>query len=110
MILSGDIKINILGDLLFEYYLGVDQNIRGAQIGDNIYLRRSSVDILSDAVHEGVHAKDYYRTKNQKEISSWAGEIRAYSAEREFQIKAGLPVTFKNIDDMMVHIWREYPR
>ena len=66
--------------------------------------------MYSDVVHEGTHALDYLSGVDERTIGSWTGEIRAYMAEREFQIKSGMTVQFSDIQDMMVHIWSFYPR
>lgn len=74
------------------------------------YLRNSSINIYSDMVHEGVHAMDYISGIKERIISSWTGEMRAYSAERKFQIAKGGHVDFANENDMMVHVWTHYKR
>lgn len=107
---DGKIKINVLGDELFESYLGVSSNTTAMQVGNQIYMRRSSASIYSDVVHEGTHAMDFINNISQREISPWPGEIRAYSAERLFQIKAGMPVQFATENDMLIHIWSNYKR
>lgn len=80
------------------------------QVGKQIYVRMSSLYLLSDIVHEGTHAIDFINGVPQSVISSWPGEIRAYSAERAFQLKIGLPLQFKSEEDMMIHIWSNYER
>lgn len=107
---NGKIKLNVLGDELFESYLGCSSDTMAMQVGNQIYVRRSSSCIFSDVVHEGTHAIDFINNVPQSEISSWTGETRAYSAERFFQIKSGMPIQFKNKEDMMIHIWSNYKR
>lgn len=53
---------------------------------------------------------DYINNISQNEISSWQGEIRAYSAERLFQIESGMPVEFATENDMLIHILSNYSR
>ncbi len=106
----GDIHINVLGDDLFERYTGSDKDTLAVAIGKNLYLRRSSASIVSDMVHEGKHALDYISGINTYEIQTWPGEIRAYKAEREFQIKTKRPVDFINENDLLVHVWKNYKR
>ena len=53
------IKINVLGDELFESYLGVSSDTTVVQVGNQIYMRRLSASIYSDVVHEGTHAMDF---------------------------------------------------
>ena len=103
-----DIGINVLGDELFENYLGCSSDTIAMQIGEQIYVRSSSDSLLSDIVHEGTHAMDYYNGIDENIIASWTGEITAYNAERLFQIEAGMPVQFESEEDMMVHIWSNY--
>ena len=107
---DGKIKINVLGDELFESYLGVSSGTTAVQVGNQIYMRSSSASIYSDVVHEGTHAMDFINNISQNEISSWPGEIRAYSAERLFQIESGMPVEFATENDMLIHIWSNYSR
>lgn len=80
------------------------------QVGNQIYMRRSSASIYSDVVHEGTHAIDFINNIPQSEISSWPGEIRAYSAERLFQIESCMPVQFATENDMLIHIWSNYKK
>lgn len=53
---NGTIKVNVLGDRLFEEYLGASPETVAMAVGNQIYLRNSSINIYSDMVHEGVHA------------------------------------------------------
>ena len=108
MIRNKKIKINVLGDRLFEDYLGVSSDTLAVAVGDQIYLRRSSSSILSEIVHEGTHALDFINKIDVNVISSWTGETRAYSAERKFQIASGGPVDFEKEEDMMTHIMKNY--
>ena len=105
-----DIGINVLGDELFESYLGCSSDIVAMQVGDQIYVRSSSSSILSDVVHEGAHALDYLNGIDEGIISSWTGEMTAYSAERLFQIESGMSVQFASEEEMLVHIWSNYNR
>ena len=107
---EGKIKVNVLGDHLFEEYLGVSRDTVALAVGNQIYIRNSSISIYSDLVHEGIHAKDYLSGIKEEEISSVSGEIRAYSAERRFQIAKGIHVEYENEEDMLVHIWMNYKR
>ena len=104
------IGINVLGDELFEDYIGCTSETVGMQIGDQIYVRSSSSSLMSDVVHEGTHALDYFNGIDESVISSWAGETTAYSAERLFQVESGMPVQFVSEEDMMIHIWSNYSR
>ena len=104
------IHINVLGDRLFEEYLGYDKKTVAVTIGNQIYLRSSSASIISDLIHEGTHVLDYLSGINVKNIRSWNGEIRAYRAEREFQIKTKRKLDFENDDDLLVHVWKNYER
>ena len=106
----GRIKVNILGDKLFENYLGVNSDVVAMAIENKIYLRSSSISLYSDLVHEGKHAIDYLKGISIAEISSVKGEIRAYSSERLFQKKTGIPLTFDSEEDMLVFIGKYYGR
>lgn len=105
-----DIHLNVLGDKLFEEYLGYDKKTVAVTIGKQIYLRGSSASIISDLVHEGTHVLDILAGINIKNIRTWPGEIRAYKAEREFQKKTNRKLDFKTEDDLYVHVWQNYER
>ena len=107
---NGKIKINVLGDELFESYLGCSSNTMAMQVGNQIYVRSSSASLFSDVVHEGVHAMDFINGVDESVISSWSGETSAYSAERLFQLESGMQVQFESEEDMMVHIWSNYKK
>ena len=107
---NGKIKINVLGDELFESYLGCSSDTMAMQVGNQIYVRSSSATLFSDVVHEGVHAMDFINGVDESVISSWSGETSAYNAERLFQLESGMPVQFESEEDMMVHIWSNYKK
>ncbi len=107
---KGKIKISILGDELFERAFGVDKDVAGLAIENKIYLRKSSVSIHSDIVHEGTHAMDFLKGVPYEKISSWDGEIKAYTAEHHFQKASGLAIEFTDEDDIKVHVWKNYKR
>ena len=107
---NGKIKINVLGDELFESYLGCSSDTMAMQVGNQIYVRGSSASLFSDVVHEGVHAIDFINGVDESVISSWSGETSAYSAERLFQLESGMQVQFESEEDMMVHIWSNYKK
>ena len=50
-----------------------------------------------------MEVKDYLLGIPAEEIGGWFGELRAYRAEHEFQVKAGLKVEYANDDDICVH-------
>lgn len=101
------IKVSVLGDRLFEEYLGEDKNTAAVAIGNKIYLRRSSVTVSSDFVHEGTHALDYIAGKLSK-MNVIESEMHAYRREHEFQKAAGIPLEFANEDDIRVHVFLNY--
>ncbi len=107
---KGDIFINILGDHLFNEYLNAKSETVAVTVNKQIYLRASSASIVSDLVHEGNHALEFFSNINPNNIRTWPGEIRAYKAEREFQIKTNRPVDFINENDLLVHVWKNYER
>jgi len=104
---NGDIKINVLGDVLFNEYLGEKDSTLGVQVGKQLYVRASSLSILSDIIHEGVHVLDYIAGKKS---SRWDAEMRAYKAEREFQIVTNTKVDFPDMNELEVHVWMNYER
>lgn len=107
---KGEIKLSVLGDELFERVFGVNSDVVGIAIDNKIYLRRNSSTIHSDMVHEGTHAMDYLKGLPYEKISSWEGEIKAYTAEHHFQKASGLAVQFTNEDDIKIHVWSNYKK
>ena len=105
---KGEIKLSVLGDELFESAFGVNSDVVGIAIDNKIYLRRNSGTIHSDMVHEGTHAMDFLKGLPYEKISSWDGEIKAYTAEHHFQKASGLAVQFTNEDEIKVHVWKNY--
>ncbi len=104
------IKVNILGDELFEHAFGVGNDVIAYSIKDHIYLRRNSVSIFSDTVHEGMHVMDYisgFLSKNDS-LDTITKEIRAFAAEHHFQKASGLRIEFNNEDEIVVHVWNNY--
>jgi hypothetical protein len=102
------IKMSVLGDELFEKYLGVGKNVVALQFEDRIYIRRSSKSILSDIVHEGMHAYEFKNGKTQEEVSSRSGEIIAYVAERKFQKKKYGITTFSSDEEIVSFVNKNY--
>jgi len=107
---KGEILLNVLGDELIERCYNIKPTTAAFADDNKIYIRKSSLSIISDMVHEGVHAKDYLKGVPSEEIGGWPGELRAYRAEHEFQIKAGLTIEYANDDDICVHVWSNYDR
>lgn len=108
MIEGKKIKLSVIGDELFERYLGADKNIIALQIGNNIYVRKSSETILSDIVHEGTHAIDHNNGISSKDISSIKGEIKAYTEEYNYQRKKYGKTTFSSKDEIIVFVHNNY--
>lgn len=105
---KGQIKLSVLGDELFEKAFGVNHEVVAIAIDNKIYIRKNSGTIHSDIVHEGTHAMDFLSGLPYEKISSWEGEIKAYTAEHHFQKASGLAVQFTNEDDIKVHVWSNY--
>lgn len=103
-----NIKLSVIGDELFENYLGVGKDVIAMQVGNNIYVRKSSKTILSDIVHEGTHASDFYTGISQKDISSIKGEIKAYTEEYYYQKKKYGKTSFSSIDEIKAHVHNNY--
>lgn len=102
------IHMSVLGDELFEKYLGVGHDVLGVEYGDQIYVRRSSVSLVSEIIHEGTHALEYKSGVSQDIIRSREGELRAFMAEHQFQKAAGMPLDFANEDEIRIHVFRTY--
>ena len=74
-----------------------------------IYLRASSTGIFDDLVHEGKHSPDHLVLgKTVAFVQSKHGELRAYSAEREYQIVSGGKPVFNDLNDVIKHIKKNY--
>lgn len=108
---DGKIGVNILDDESFGRqarsfgWKGELDDLKGIASRDQIYLRKSSANIYSDAAHEGTHALDYldgFRGSNY----SW--EKRAYYYERQFQIYTGRELDFETLPGMLRHIYGAY--
>ena len=109
---NGTIKVNLLGDELFERYarkleLENPVDTRAFARGRQIYLRRSSSAIMSDSVHEGTHVLDFRRgldeTRSIRQL-----EKRAYYFEHQFQKAGGGEIEFNTIEEIDRHIWNNY--
>ena len=105
---NGTIKLSVLGDELFERALGVKGDVAGVARDNKIYIRKNSISIHSDIVHEGTHAVDYLQGVPYKIISSRKGEMKAYKEEHYFQKASGLSIQFDNEDEIRVHVWLNY--
>ena len=105
---NGKIMLSVLGDEFFDRAFTDGKKAIALAKGNKIYLRRSSASIFSDMVHEGTHALDYLSGIPESQISTWKGEIRAYTAEHHFQKAAGLTVEHANEDDIQVFVWSNY--
>ncbi len=106
---SGDLKVSVLGDDLFERALGVDSSTTALMSGRKLYLRRNSDSITSDLVHEGTHGLDYindFGVSIPKPRFSW--EKRAFFQERQFQMMSGAKPDFATFGDMLSHIRTNY--
>lgn len=102
------IHMSVLGDELFEKYLGVGHEVLGIASGDKIYVRRSSASLVSEIIHEGTHALEFKAGVSQDIIRTREGELRAYKAEHQFQKAAGMPLDFANEDEILIHVFRTY--
>ncbi|WP_294250411.1 hypothetical protein [uncultured Chryseobacterium sp.] len=99
-------------------------NSRAATLGGKTFYRSSaSVDeFLTEIVHEGSHVIDNILKKKmlredkaKKEIdeiigNNWEQEIRAYSHERDWQLKIGITPEYKSIQEIEKHVKAKYPK
>lgn len=116
LIRSRRLSVNILGDELFEKayrkysHDAIGRVPDGFQFSNNIYLRRNSHKILSDAVHEGTHFIDEFRglVKVPYIINQRPWEIRAYYQERLFQMKDGGRTEFPTPRSVLDHVYLNY--
>ena len=102
------ILMSILGDDLFENWLGVGRDTMAVARGNKIFLRYQSKSMSSDAVHEGTHAIDYITGVSPIMGSTIENELHAYREEHKFQKAAGLPLEFANDDEIIVHVFLNY--
>ena len=105
---NGRILMSVIGNELFDRAFGVNSNVIGLAIENKIYLRRDSISIYSDMIHEGTHALDYTNGIEFNEISSYEGEMRAFKAEHEFQKAVGIKPDFKNEEEIKVYVLVNY--
>lgn len=104
---DGTFRLNILGDKLFDYYVTPDHNVAGRHENGKLYVRRSSADIVSSILHEGIHAMDYSQGIVYDSIKS---ELKAYRAEHAFQIASKRKIEFASDDEIIVHVYANYGR
>ncbi len=108
---NGNINVRILRNNGFARAFraaggtGSIHNVAAFQQGKSIILRRGSASLVSDAVHEGVHALDELRGFVGTDFQ-W--EKRAYFAERRFQRATGRPLDFPNWRDIYIYIRNNY--
>lgn len=109
LIRSKKVGLNVIGDRLFAYAFNLGPDTLAFYSNGQIYIRSSSLSIIDDLVYEGKHAyDDKILNKNINFIKSRRGELRAYSAEREFQIVTGRKPTYKDLNDLYKHIKKNY--
>lgn len=101
------INLNILGDNLFDYFVTPDRTVIGRHVDGKIYVRRSSFDLISTILHEGIHAMDYFKGIKYDPINS---ELKAYRAENSFQLASGRKTELKSDDEILVYVHRNYGR
>lgn len=101
------IRLTILGDDLFEKYLGVSAETAAYTVDNHMYLRMSTLNGLSDLIHEGTHAMDHISGRSRKNTLI-SNEIRAYKKEHEFQKAAGIKLDFKDEDEIRIHVYLNY--
>ncbi len=101
------ISLNILGDDLFDYYVTPDRKVVGRHENGKIYIRRSSADLVSSVLHEGIHAMDYINGIKYDPINS---ELKSYRAEHLFQKSSGRKTEFASDEDIIVHVHTNYGR
>ena len=101
------ISLNILGDDLFDFYVTPDRKVVGRHENGKIYIRRSSADLVSSVLHEGIHAMDYFNRIKYDPIKS---ELKSYRAEHFFQKSSGRKAEFKSDEEIIVHVYKNYGR
>jgi hypothetical protein len=105
------IRMSVLGDNVFDIAYALrggtesTDTLGAFAVGDKIYLRSSSSDLLRDAVHEGTHALDHRSAFSGRDFL-W--EMRAFSAERDFLLKKGLESQFEKKADIVKFINKAY--
>jgi len=79
----------------------------GRHVDGKIYVRRSSQDLVSSILHEGIHAIDYNKGIEYDAINS---ELKAYRAEHAFQKAGRRRIEHATDEDIRVHVHRNYGR
>ncbi|MBY0588797.1 hypothetical protein K2X85_16615 [bacterium] len=111
---EGRIKLNVLGDSMFDRAYntkgGTGRSPQAFQLLDQIYLRRGSPNLLSEVIHEGTHVLDELvgTLKVPYSVNPYAWEKRAFFYERQFQRASGGNVDFGTINEMLDFIKRSY--
>lgn len=117
---------DLLRDYDYDNVLTDEQifNSKAATLGGKTFYRSSASvdDFLTEIVHEGSHVIDNILKKKmlkdgkaKKEIdgiigNNWEQEIRAYSHERDWQLKIRIKPEYESIQDIEKHVKIEYPK
>ncbi len=74
-------------------------------VGRQISLRRRSLDIAREELHEGTHASDFLAEMSQAtRADRTLLDKQAYWYERRLQLWTGRRVDFNDVRDMLLHI------
>lgn len=87
--------------------MGVSAETVAYTVDNHMYLRMSTLNGLSDLIHEGTHAMDHISGRSRKNTLI-SNEIRAYKKEHEFQKAAGIKLDFKDEDEIRIHVYLNY--
>ncbi|MPS64074.1 MAG: hypothetical protein DI622_15515 [Chryseobacterium sp.] len=117
---------DLLRDYDFDNEL-TDEIIMGTRAatldGKTFYRSSASVDqFLTEIIHEGSHVIDNLlkkelkkQGKTQKEINkiignNWDQEIKAFSHERDWQLKIGVSPEYESLKEIETHVQAKYPK
>ena len=109
-----EIRLSMLGDELFEK-AAIRRGFQSSDIagtrafcwGEYVYLRRSSMFLSSDMVHEGIHALDFFRGGINYRWT-FLSEFRAYRAQQLFQHATIGSSEFSSRFSILRHVWSNY--
>jgi RHS repeat-associated protein len=107
---DGSVKVNLLGDELFEkafnkYTKGNPAGTQGFTIDNNIYLRAERSSVASTAVHEGSHVSDFFTDLGG---TGHEQEVRAFVHQVNFQKAIGEQPLFRSLSEIENYVRKIY--
>ena len=109
--------VNILGEQMFQSafkkYGGTGALPASFAYNNQLYIRSTSMNYLSQIVHEGTHGLQFFARhpgvfSNATQAQVRSAEIGAYFFERQFQMSTGTRVDFPSLVELLRHVRNSY--